>query len=200
MSETFSGTVTIVDSQGRQVFHFDSSHALLDIGATGAEGDLRIWDAVGEPKIHLDGDMGCIKLLGAHCAEDFNVSEVETAEPGTVMRIDDEGALKPCDHPYDHRVAGVVSGGEGYGPGIILDKQESEVDRITVASLGRAYCKVDAGGAPIGVGDLLTTSGTVGHAMKVTDWSQALGSVLGKALRSLDQGQQGMIPILVSLQ
>jgi len=36
MSETFSGTVTIVDSQGRQVFHFDSNSALLDIGATGS--------------------------------------------------------------------------------------------------------------------------------------------------------------------
>jgi hypothetical protein len=238
MSEAFSGTVTIVDSQGRQVFHFDSNHALLDIGPNaanggaeadlrmfdsqgrqvfhfdsnralldigpnaangGVEGDLRIWGADGEPKIHLDGGTGDIKLLGADCAEDFDVSEVETAEPGTVMVIAQESALKPSEQPYDKRVAGVVSGGEGYKPGIILDKKKFEADRIPVALMGKVACKVDARSTPIEVGDLLTTSSTSGHAMKAADPFKAFGAVLGKALRPL-KGGQGLIPVLVALQ
>ena len=46
-------------------------------------------------------------------------------------------------------------------------------------------------------GDLLTTSATQGHAMRVSDRSRALGAIIGKALAVLDAGS-GLIPILVS--
>jgi len=46
-------------------------------------------------------------------------------------------------------------------------------------------------------GDLLTTSATQGHAMRVSDRSRALGAIIGKALAALDAGS-GLIPILVS--
>jgi hypothetical protein len=35
--------------------------------------------------------------------------------------------------------------------------------------VGKVYCKVDADAGPIAVGDLLTSSNTVGHAMRVSD-------------------------------
>ena len=149
-----------------------------------------------EGVVEVTGD---VRLTGADCAEEFDVSEAEAAEPGTVMVIDQEGTLKPSEQPYDKRVAGVVFGGEGYKPGIILDKQKIEADRIPVALMGRVACKVDAGSSPIEVGDLLTTSFTPGHAMKANDALEAFGAVLGKALRPLEQGQ-GMVPILVALQ
>jgi hypothetical protein len=230
MSETFSGTVTIVDTQGRQVFKFDSQFALLDIGATGAEGDLRIADSQGrrvfifdsthavldlgatgnegdlrirgddgQVSIHLDGHEGDIRLMGADCAEDFDVSEVEAAEPGTVMVIDQEGALKPSEQPYDTRVAGVISGAEGFKSGIIFDKRQSEAERMPVALMGKVGCKVDAQHSPIEVGDLLTTSPTPGHAMKAEDHSRAFGATIGKALRPLRAGN-GIIPTLIALQ
>ena len=75
MSERFSGTVEIVDGQGRQVFKFDSSFAVLDLGATANGGDLRIRGTDGQFKIHLDGSTGDIKLSGADCAEDFEVEK-----------------------------------------------------------------------------------------------------------------------------
>jgi hypothetical protein len=193
------GDFRIADAQGRRVFNFDSNFAVLDLGATDNEGDLRIRGTDGQPKIHLDGGAGDIKLLAADCAEDFDVTDVEAAEPGTVMVIDQEGALKPSEQPYDKRVAGVVSGGEGYKPGIILDKQKSEANRIPVALMGKVACKVDARHSPIEVGDLLTTSSTPGHAMKANDALKAFGAVLGKALRPLEQGQR-MVPILIALQ
>jgi hypothetical protein len=43
MSEEFSGRVDIVDSQNRKVFQFDSSFAVLDLGAQGNEADLRLY-------------------------------------------------------------------------------------------------------------------------------------------------------------
>jgi len=61
------------------------------------------------------------------------------------------------------------------------------------------FCKADATGGPIEVGDLLTTSGTPGHAMKASDPLQAFGAVIGKAMGSLRDGK-GLIPILVTLQ
>jgi hypothetical protein len=65
--------------------------------------------------------------------------------------------------------------------------------------LGKVYCKIDAQYSPTGVGDLLTTSPTPGHAMKVDDPLKAFGAVIGKALRPLRSGQE-LVPILIALQ
>ena len=141
-----------------------------------------------------------IILYGADCAEQFEVAAQQHAEPGTVLVICTEGALGESESPYDRRVAGVVSGGGKYRPGIILDGEAmADNSHARVALIGKVYCKVDADHQPIEVGDLLTTSSTPGHAMRVTDPSRAVGAVLGKALHPMPTGK-GMIPILVALQ
>jgi hypothetical protein len=71
--------------------------------------------------------------------------------------------------------------------------------RATIALVGKVYCKVDADAGAIAVGDLLTTSDTLGHAMKMSDPAKGFGSVLGKALRPMASGR-GLLPILVALQ
>lgn len=148
----------------------------------------------------FEGDVevkGDIRLVQADCAEDFDIAD--TAEPGTVMVLGEEGALHQSHQAYDKRVAGVISGAGSYKPGIILDKHESETKRLPIGLLGKVYCKVDAQTSPIEIGDLLTTSSTPGHAMKATDPLKAFGSVIGKALRPLQEGT-GLIPILIALQ
>lgn len=153
-------------------------------------------------QISLIGDMqvsGDIHLVNADCAEDFDIADLEIIEPGTVMVIDLDGALKASSCAYDKRVAGVVSGAGLYKPALILDKQESLKSRLPIALMGKVYCKVDATFGAIEVGDLLTTSPEPGHAMKVSDHSKAFGAVIGKALAPLTTGQH-MIPILVALQ
>jgi hypothetical protein len=70
---------------------------------------------------------------------------------------------------------------------------------MPIALVGKVFCKVDADHSPVEIGDLLTTSPTLGHAMKVCDPIKAFGAVIGKALRPL-RGGQGLIPILVALQ
>jgi hypothetical protein len=142
---------------------------------------------------------GDIILANADCAEDFDIVCIEEVEPGTVMVINSEGALKPSDRAYDKRVAGVISGAGNYKPGLILDKQESSNNRMPIALMGKVYCKVDASYGAIEIGDLLTTSPTPGHAMKADDSIKAFGAVIGKALQVHKQGQ-GLVPILVCLQ
>lgn len=145
----------------------------------------------------VEGDISF--TAAADCAEYFDIANAQSVEPGTVMVLGDDGMLSPCRVPHDKRVAGVVSGAGDYKPGIVLDKRGPEGTRLPIALLGKVFCKVDAANGPIEVGDLLTTSRIPGHAMKASDPLKAFGSVIGKALKPLPDGQ-GMIPILVALQ
>jgi hypothetical protein len=148
------------------------------------------------------GDMtvtGDVILTGADCAEEFDISGTQPPDPGTVVVIDQGGALKESREAYDKKVAGVVSGAGEYRHGLVLDRRSSPEGRIPVALVGKVYCKVDARYSPIGVGDLLTTSDTPGHAMKAAEPAKAFGAVIGKALAGIGGGQ-GLIPIMVALQ
>jgi hypothetical protein len=94
---------------------------------------------------------------------------------------------------------GVLSGAGDCKPGIILSTLPSEGTQPPLALVGKVYCKVDAQYAPIAVGDLLTTSGTPGHAMKATATNRCHGAILGKALHEFAHGQ-GLIPVLLAMQ
>ena len=163
------------------------------IGVHGKGGRLA---ALFEGDVEVTGD---IRLANADCAEEFDVVDGDLSEPGTVMVLTDDGLLTQSDRPHDKRVAGVISGAGEYRPGLVLDKRKTERVRQPVALLGKVYCKVDAQYGPVEVGDLLTTSGTPGHAMKAGDPALAFGTVIGKALRPLKSGQ-ALIPILIALQ
>jgi hypothetical protein len=168
-------------------------------GATTTK-DITVTNSAGTATIELDGNAGDIRLLGADCAEDFDILETAGIEPGTVMVLSQEGKLCQSAQAYDKRVAGVISGAGNYRPGIVLDQQrDSQNNRLPVALMGKVYCKVDADLMPVEVGDLLTTSFTPGYAMKASDPYQAFGAIIGKALRPLNEGK-GLIPILVALQ
>jgi hypothetical protein len=211
------------DAQGKPVTHTSDPNAAtvhvsaqsgnIRLGGNGQDGDVQMFPKAATAAtissgkgatIHLDGDKGNISITGdlllthADCAEDFAI--VDTAvEPGTVMVIGNGGALRTSTQAYDKRVAGVVSGGGEYKPGIVLDRRGSQENRYPIALVGKVYCKVDASYGAVDIGDLLTTSATPGHAMKAGDSRRAFGSVIGKALQPIDRGQ-GLIPILVALQ
>ena len=137
---------------------------------------------------------------GCDLAEPFP-TEGGPVEKGAVMVIDDEhpGQLKRSNRAYDTRVAGVVSGAKGINPGIRLEQKGAMDAGQSVALTGRVYVQADASFGAIKPGDLLTTSDTPGHAMKVMDHSRARGAVLGKAMSSLAEGK-GMVLVLVTLQ
>jgi hypothetical protein len=160
------------------------------------EGDVEVTGKINCPKSTIT----CfdVSVSNADCAEEFELTGTQLIEPGTLMSFGTDDSLIPSSASYDNKVAGVISGAGDYKPGIVLDRQPGG-NRVPIALLGKVFCKVDAQYAPIEVGDLLTTSPTLGHAMKATDHVKAFGSVIGKALRPQAEGR-GMIPILVALQ
>ncbi len=139
---------------------------------------------------------------GSDLAEPFEVTSPNRDIPeGSVVVIDDEnaGRLKVSSQPYDTRVAGVLSGANGINPGIQMQQQGLLAGAKNVALTGRVYVLADAAYGAIKPGDLLTTSATPGHAMKVKNHAKAQGAILGKAMSGLKEGQ-GTVLVLVTLQ
>jgi hypothetical protein len=147
--------------------------------------------------VQVTGDVILVNSGSGDVSEDFDVEDGARVEPGTVVIINSNGKLGASFDPYDSRVAGVVSGAGGLKPAVLLQRIESSRNRFPIALIGKAFCKVDASFGSINAGDLLTTSPTPGHAMKVLDHTRATGAILGKALDGLKDGH-GLIPILVS--
>lgn len=137
---------------------------------------------------------------GCDLAEPFQMSH-EDIPKGAVVIIDEDrpGHLKMSEAAYDTRVAGIVSGANGVKAGITLHQEGLIEGGQNVALTGRVYAQADASHGAIKPGDLLTTSETPGHAMKVTDHAKAQGAILGKAMTGLKEGK-GMVLVLVTLQ
>ena len=191
--------------------HDGGGIGVLGTGATGVQGDgtsvggyggffrntaggIALW-AQGTARV------GVLQITGgADLAEPFQMSHAHIAK-GSVVVIDEEhpGQLKLSDQAYDRRVAGIVSGANGVNPGISLQQEGVLEGGQNVSLSGRVYVKADASTGAIKPGDLLTTSGTPGHAMKVSDHSRSQGAILGKAMSALKDGQ-GLVLVLVTLQ
>jgi hypothetical protein len=140
---------------------------------------------------------------GSDLSEQFDIVSADgKIEPGMVVSIDADrpGELSVCNRAYDRRVAGIVSGAGGVKPGLWMGQRGTPADGAhPVALTGRAYAWCDAAYGAIEPGDLLTTSNTAGHAMKVSDHAAAQGAIIGKAMTPLKEGK-GLVLVLVSLQ
>ena len=140
---------------------------------------------------------------GSDLSEQFNINTGSLApEPGMLVSIDpaNPGELVLSTTAYDRTAAGVISGAGGVNPGMMMGQKGSIADGDhPVALTGRVYCHVDASFGAIEPGDLITTSATPGHGMKVTDHGQAQGAIVGKAMTGLKDGR-GLVLVLVSLQ
>jgi len=142
---------------------------------------------------------------GSDVAEPYQVAGTGDTKPvaGMVVSIDPGqiGQMRIASWAYDKTVAGILSGANGIAPGITLRQAGTIADgALPVASIGRVWCYCDADtNGSIEAGDMLTTSNTPGHAMKVTDFNHANGSIIGKAMSPLKSGR-GLVLVLVSLK
>jgi hypothetical protein len=156
----------------------------------------------GGPAAHFAGNVdvtGVINLLGADIAEDFDVENGVSIVPGSVVRVGDAGGVALATKPYDTAVVGIVAGAPGFRPALKLDGNPTGNTRLPVTLMGKVMCLVDATSVPVKAGDLLTSSPTPGHAMKLTAHERGVGAVVGKALRSLESGR-GLVPVLAMLR
>ena len=153
-------------------------------------------------KLHVAGS---VQADGNIAAKYQDVAEwVKTSGKvahGTVVVINtlERDHVLPSSMAYDTRVAGVVS----ENPGVLLGTEDD--GKTKVAHSGRVKVRVDTNYGPIAVGDLLVTSPTPGYAMRSTPVEvggvsiHRPGTLIGKALEPLDQGQ-GEILVLLMLQ
>jgi hypothetical protein len=157
---------------------------------------VELLDADGKNSVVLDGAAGDITLNGADCAEEFEVGGEATVEPGMVVVADRCGRVRPCRKAGDKRVVGVVSGGGGLRPGVVLNKMSSSRNRVPIALAGKVYCRVDCSFGAVRVGDLLTSSPTPGHAMRATGRA-VRGAVIGKALQKVGDGREEVLMLVM---
>lgn len=137
---------------------------------------------------------GNVHCSGADLAEIFPVSD--SVEPGDVVELDpeNEGHLRVCKTEFSRATVGICS----TDPGMILgDRGYTPALEVPIAMSGTVPCKVSAENGPIRPGDLLSSSLTPGHAMRVElDSLDKFGTVIGKALESWNKGK-GVIRVLV---
>ncbi len=205
------GTIRLNDNNGATRLILEGDHRVSTGDNTGA---IRVYNRIGVETVTIVGDYKDSRdgrvitqeleiTGGSDLSEQFDIDgSVGEVKPGMVVSIDPRhpGKLEISSQAYDYRVAGVISGAGGVKPGMLMGQAGSVADGDhAVALTGRVYCWADASNGPIEPGDLLTTSDTPGHAMKVTDRAKAPGAVIGKAMTSLDQGT-GLILVLVNLQ
>jgi len=185
------------------------------IGGDGAGGDVQIgstnaavtsvalWNTASSTRMNLY--VGAVYVMGgSDLAEPFEISDKQNnIRPGMLVSIDPEnpGRLRISDRAYDKTVAGIISGANGIRPGLTMMQEGSKETegRFPVALTGRVYAWADASYGAIEPGDLLTTSDTPGHAMKVTDHNRGQGTIIGKAMTSLKK-DRGLVLVLVTLQ
>ncbi|MBN2170257.1 MAG: hypothetical protein JW819_02920 [Candidatus Krumholzibacteriota bacterium] len=181
-------------------------HASGTVNAGSFDGNVLVDGDVGITGFaNVSGTLQCGVLVitgGADISEGFDVDAEQSVRPGMIVAIDpaNPGRLRVADSEYDRCVAGIVSGANGINPGMVMGQDDSVADgEMPVALSGRVYCCADACGGPIAPGDLLTSSPTPGHVMKVSDHARAQGAIVGKAMTGLAEGR-GMILVLVTLQ
>jgi hypothetical protein len=147
--------------------------------------------------------MNVLELTGGlDLAERFDI--VGAAKPGMVVAIDPQnvGKFSIARGAYNRRVAGIISGAGNLAAGMVLTGSSVASianESMPVALSGRVWVYCDATRNPITPGDLLTTSATPGHAMKVINHKRAQGAIIGKAMTALKSGR-GLVLVLVTLQ
>ncbi|MCK5680550.1 hypothetical protein KAI46_07050 [bacterium] len=194
-----TATIKIYSPDNNQVMLLDGNEIDAMNPADGTGNDLYLnnnsQEMVIVPTLKVTG--------GSDFSEQFDIKMSDLLpEPGMVVSIDpvNTGKLLVSDTAYDRKVAGIISGAGGVNTGMIMGQEGSVADGAhPVALTGRVYCWVDADCGAVVAGDLLTSSSTPGHAMKVVDHDKAQGAIIGKAMSSLEQGK-GLVLVLVSLQ
>jgi hypothetical protein len=228
VGETYGGRMTTFDETGLTTLLLGSSVASGGFAQFyQADGDLGVivdGDNIGSGYISVYGTNGLANIIingnssgdgritcdvlqingGSDLSERFDITTLHAPiKPGMIVSINPEkpGDLVVSAKAYDRTVAGIISGAGGVKPGMLMGQTGTKADgQHPVALTGRVYCYVDAdAGGAIEPGDMITTSSTPGHGMKVTEHSKASGAIIGKAMSKLASGK-GLVLVLVSLQ
>ena len=194
-----NGNLTFFDLLTSSVLFFVKSGGDVGIGTGNPQAKFHV---VGDVLVGTTMSSQIVEIRGAgnDLAETFAMSS-ENLEPGMVVSIDPQnpGKLMQSYEAYDHKVAGIISGAGDLHTGINLGDMPANDAERSIALTGRVWCWVDTENTgAVNPGDLLTTSPTPGHAMKVLDYQRGQGATIGKAMTALESGT-GLVLVLVTL-
>lgn len=168
-SVQINGSLVVSDS----IVANDKSGYLFDVALNDDTEPLSLGDVVVVTGVASESVIGDIPV--------FTVRKANSAESAGVVGIVDR-RYAPGDSGRARMEEGPAAPGEYVG----------------VATMGAFQAiKVDAAYGSIQPGDLLVSSPTPGHARRADN--PAVGTVIGKALDSLDEGK-GVIAVMVTLQ
>lgn len=157
----------------------------------------------GTYKLYVNGQIFMNAAAGGKTvydiAEDIFAPDASFGDVVVIDPDNDQKVIKSSS-AYDSKVAGIISENPGFviGNGGEEGKEKGEGFK-PLALAGRVYCKVTTEDSPIKRGDLLVTSSKPGYAMKADSSKLRPGMVLGKALESLEKGEDKIL-VLVTLQ
>jgi hypothetical protein len=165
----------------------------------GWDGGIHTWD------VEAEGTMwsrnGC-QTGPRDLAE--NYASVEPLTPGDVVRVEGSDFIARSTSPEDFTIIGIVSERPGFLLNSVRGEHAPAQSRLyPVALAGRTPCKVTDENGPINPGDLLTSSSTLGHAMRAMPMTVDGGilyrpaTIVGKALGAHGAGA-GVIEVFVA--
>ncbi len=180
----------IADGVGSTFNKFDSTmnlrgegKAILAMGSSDFHG-----------RVNLKGD-GKTQEFPGGIVELFEVDDAEFVTPGDLLVASENGnsVLSRSKKGYNPAVIGIVSG----NPYLAVNNSGKEEKIYPVALSGKVLCRIDARNNPVKPGDLIVASDTPGCGMKgKIDSFNKVGTVIGKALDSLDEGI-GLVPVFI---
>jgi hypothetical protein len=179
---TVSGNINVINSS---TVDFYTGTSTLKIGSitTGLTGStLNTGTITGKWSL---GAQSTLQATYADLAEFYEGDQ--DYEPGTVLVFGGDKEVTTTDTINDTRLAGVVS----TDPAYMMNSEQTGI-KVCIALAGRVPCKVVG---RVKKGDMLTTSATVGYAVKALN--PTLGAIIGKALEDKDYGEAGVIQIAV---
>ncbi len=183
-------------NDGRPVGNITEQRALVhdlgDVLKINYNGDF-------EGGVEVEGPGMKVKTLtitGGDVAEARHPTAPEKLPAGSVVVFDEtaQGKIRLTSQPYDKKVAGVISGAGQYFAGVCLLQEELAKGAQPLAQVGTVEVLCIG---PVEVGDLLTTSAEPGYAMAVADPLRSIGCTIGKAVKSLKAGEQGLVEMQV---
>ena len=131
---------------------------------------------------------------GAKVGKVFKIlggSRKRYARIGDVVVMSEDMKVMKSYKAYDKKVVGVISTAPAATFG-------GNMGNVPLAISGRVPVKVTDENGPIEPGDLLTTSSTLGHAMKCNDYKRCFGNIIGKAITPLEK-EQGIVTMMIML-
>lgn len=197
-----TGSLQLRNGKGQPRIRLEGVSGTVAVGGHDRGGNVLVFPSTGnnvaeeQATVQLRGEKGTVIVQNSSFCVEVEFEDVTGVVPGAVVGIGPTGGFRACRDGDavgdDAKVVGVVvDPGEA---GMILGRKANRQNStFAIAMLGRALCRVDTELNGCNVGDVLTTSSTLGQAR-----ARGGGSFIGIALAPAPHGiGSSLIPVFL---